>query len=168
MPLISINPHRIQQSEKKASVRYRPLQTNGCRYRSLLCGLVILLVSGILAAAGEAGETPLIPLGISDGQTLRVVALNLGTNRTVKVTVKFLDADGNLLLQSPSTSIASGKMTSFDYPRPSTNGETGRIQIRPVVITTERLSAGCIHITMEVFNDEDGKTTLLWDGPSIL
>ena len=118
--------------------------------------------------AADAGEIPLIPFGISDGQTLRVVALNLATNRTVKLTVKFIDAEGNVIFQTPSTSIASGKMVNFDYPHPANNGETGRIQIRPVAVLSDHFSTGCIHVTAEVFNDEDGKTTVLWDGPSVL
>jgi len=129
---------------------------------------MLLCATGISAKAADPGEIPLIPFGISDGQTLRVVALNLATNRTVKLAVKFLDAGGNLAFQSPSTSIASGKMASFDYPRPSANGETGRIQIRPVAVITDHFSTGCVHMTVEVFNDEDERTTVIWDGPSIL
>ena len=168
MPLIPTNSHRFQQLENRPRRdHYFPLPSTRSRFFRLCCALTLLFATVVLANAADSGETPLIPFGISDGQTLRVVALNLGTNQTVKVTVKFLDADGNLLFQSPSTAIASGKMASFDYPRPSTNGETGRIQIRPVAVTTGHFSTGCVHLTVEVFNDEDERTTVLWDGPSV-
>jgi hypothetical protein len=168
MPLIPTNSHRFQQLEiRPHRDHYSPLPSTRKRFFRLCCALTLLFATVVVAKAANSGETPLIPFGISDGQTLRVVALNLGTNQTVKVTVKFLDADGNLLFQSPSTAVASGKMASFDYPRPSTTGEMGRIQIRPVVVNTGHFSTGCIHLTVEIFNDEDSKTTVLWDGPSV-
>jgi hypothetical protein len=169
MPLITYNLRRFRQPEKQLRRNHYSLLP-GMRRRSfcLFCGFMFLFAMGVFANAADSGETPLIPFGISDGQTLRVVAVNLGTNQTVNVAVKFLDSDGSLLFQKPSIAIPSGKMSSFDYPRPSTNGETARIQIRPVAVTSEHFSKGCIHLTVEIFNDEDGKTTVLWDGPSVL
>jgi hypothetical protein len=139
------------------------------RFLRLSSALLALFFLGAAAHAADANERPLIPLGISDSQTLRVVAFNFTPNRTAKLSVKFLDADGNLLLQIPTVSIAPGKIVTFDYPHPSSgNGDAGRIEIRPVGVLGDRMSMGCLKVTVEIFNDEDGKTTVLWDGPPAL
>ena len=134
----------------------------------LSCIAILLLAMPLSASAIDPADRPLIPFGITDGQTLRVVALNVASNRTAKLSVKFLDTDGNLISQTTAISVSSGKIVTFDFPRASFNNEGGRIQLRPVAVLGDRSSMGIVHVSVEVFNEDDGKTTVLWDGPPVL
>ena len=138
------------------------------RFLRLTAAVLLLAGMTLSARAFDPGERPLIPVGVSDGQTIRVVAWNTSTNRQVKISVKFIDAEGNLVLSLDPATIAAGKIATFDLARAAINNESGREQIRPVAILGDRASAGLIHVTIEVFNNDDGKTTVLWDGPPAL
>jgi len=138
------------------------------RLLGLTAAVLLLGSMTVPARAFDPGERPLIPVGVADGQTIRVVAWNTATNRQAKITVKFVDADGNVVFTSDQAIIAAGKIADFDLQRSTINNDSGRVQIRPVAILGDRSSAGLVHVTIEVFNIDDGKTTVLWDGPPAL
>jgi hypothetical protein len=100
------------------------------------------------------------PVGITFGQTARVNILNTGDRAFIIDGGKFLDSDGNVIAEFRGT-IDPGKTMSFDL-----NGDTlgHRVEIHyviegPVPHLKEAL------ISMEVFNNADGRTTVFLGGP---
>lgn len=130
------------------------------RFQALTSG------SGSLAEANDAPpEVQLIPVGLSDNQTLRIVALNLSKDETPTVTVKFVDNEGNTLLQGAASTIQPDQLATSDLDRSIVAG-TGRIEARAIVTITEQGPPGTLRLSLEVFNNATGQTTVLWAGPS--
>src|SRR5437867_1909059 len=104
------------------------------------------------------------PVGITFGQTARVTAANTGTTAIVIVGGKFLDSDGNVLAEFARQTIEPGEMMSFDLNADDIIRESNRIQIR-VVIESPQPHLRDVRLSLEVFNNADGKTTVFLGGP---
>ncbi len=105
----------------------------------------------------------MVPVGISDNQTLRIVALNLSKDETPTVTVKFVDSEGSSVLQGNAATIQSGQLSTTDLDRGAVSG-TGRVEVRAVVSVTGQDGPGDLRLSLEVFNNATGQTTVLWTG----
>ena len=102
------------------------------------------------------------PVGITFGQTVRGTAANTGT-RAIIVDWTVLDSEGAVLGQSDRQVIEPGKMMSFDLNADDIVRENNRIQIRGVIEGPEPHLRGAA-ISVEVFNNADGKTTVfVWN-----
>src|SRR5882724_5950691 len=104
------------------------------------------------------------PVGITFGQTTRVTAANTGTTAFVIDGCKFLDSDGNVLAEFARQVIEPGKMMFFDLNADDIVRESNRIQIR-VVIEGPQRHLDNLRLSLEVFNNADGKTTVFLGGP---
>ena len=100
------------------------------------------------------------PVGITFGQTARVNILNTGDRAFIIDGSKFLDSDGNVIAEFRGT-IDPGKTMSFDL-----NGDTlgRRVEIHVVIEGPEPHLKGAL-ISLEVFNNADGRTTVFLGGP---
>ena len=103
-------------------------------------------------------------VGITFGQTARVTVANLGTTSFIIDDGKFLDSDGNVLAEFARQVIEPGKMMSFDLNADDIVRESNRIQIR-VVIEGPVPHPRDVRLSLEVFNNADGKTTVFLGGP---
>ena len=102
------------------------------------------------------------PVGITFGQTVRGTAANTGT-RAIVVDWTVLDSEGGVLGQLDRQVIEPGKMMSFDLNADDIVRENNRIQIRGVIEGPEPHLRGAA-ISVEVFNNADGKTTVfVWN-----
>ena len=106
------------------------------------------------------------PVGITFGQTARVTAANTGTTAIIVVGGKFLDSDGNVLAEFERQTIEPGEMMSFDLNADDIIRESNRIQIR-VVIEGPVPHLRDVRLSLEVFNNADGKTTVFIGDPGI-
>ena len=104
------------------------------------------------------------PVGITFGQTARVNLSNTSDRAIIIIGGKFLDSDGNTLAEFGRQVIEPGKIMSFDLNADDIIRERNRIQIRSVIESPEPHLKGAI-ISVEVFNNSDGKTTVFVIGP---
>ena len=104
------------------------------------------------------------PVGITFGQTARVNLSNTSDRAIIIIGGKFLDSDGNILAEFGRQVIEPGKMMSFDLNADDIVRESNRIQIRSVIESSEPHLKGAI-ISVEVFNNADGKTTIFIISP---
>ncbi len=104
------------------------------------------------------------PVGITFGQTVRVNLLNTSDRAIIIIGGKFFDSDGNILAEFGHQAIEPGKIMSFDLNADDIVRERNRIQIRGVIESPEPHLRGAI-ISLEVFNNADGKTTVFLGGP---
>ena len=104
------------------------------------------------------------PVGITFGQTARVTVANTGTTSFIIDGSKFLDSDGNVLAEFARQVIQPGEMMSFDLNADDIVRESNRIQIR-VVIESPQPHLKSLLLSLEVFNNADGKTTVFLGGP---
>jgi hypothetical protein len=131
----------------------------------LIALLLALLTLGASNAEITANAAPPSftnkPFGVARGQTARVSALNF-VDEYIEAGIKFLDEDGNLLAEFRGT-IEPGKTISFDLNRDDLIREGNRIEIHTVIEIPERHRRD-VGISLEVFNNEDGKTTVFTHG----
>ena len=127
--------------------------------------LILLLLIGLALGATKAQANIDIyrPVGITFGQTARVTAANTGTTAIIINNGKFLDSDGNVLAEFRGT-VEPGEMMSFDLNADDIVRESNRIQIR-VVIEGPEPHLRNVRLSLEVFNNADGKTTVFLGGP---
>jgi hypothetical protein len=104
------------------------------------------------------------PVGITFGQTARINLLNTSDRAFVIEGSKFFDSDGNILAEFGRQVIEAGKIMSFDLNADDIIRERNRIQIRSVIESPEPHLRGVV-ISVEVFNNADGKTTVFVIGP---
>jgi hypothetical protein len=104
------------------------------------------------------------PVGITFGQTARVNLLNRSDRAIIIIGGKFFDSDGNTLAEFGRQVIEPGKIVSFDLNADDIIRERNRIQIRGVIESPEPHLRG-VAISVEVFNNADGKTTVFIIGP---
>ena len=102
--------------------------------------------------------------GCAPGQTARLTVLNSGEERGYIINWKFLDAEGRTLARSEEpVMVLLGEMKSFDLDGDTldTAGDRfGRIQMRGVVMTQSNPNESNLRVSVEVFNNADGKTTV--------
>jgi hypothetical protein len=104
------------------------------------------------------------PVGITFGQTARVNLANTSDRAIIIIGGKFLDSDGNTLAEFGRHVVEPGKIMSFDLNADDIIRESNRIQIRGVIESPEPHLRGAA-ISVEVFNNADGKTTVFIIGP---
>ena len=104
------------------------------------------------------------PVGITFGQTARINLSNTSDRAIIIIGGKFFDSDGNILAEFGRQVIEAGKIMSFDLNADDIIRERNRIQIRGVIESPEPNLRGAI-ISVEVFNNADGRTTVFVIGP---
>jgi hypothetical protein len=104
------------------------------------------------------------PVGITFGQTARINLSNTSDRAIIIIGGKFFDSDGNILAEFGRQVIEAGKIMSFDLNADDIIRERNRIQIRGVIESPEPHLRG-VAISVEVFNNADGKTTVFIIGP---
>ena len=132
---------------------------------SLILSTFILAFLTLGAMQAQAFVVNWRPVGITFGQTARVTAANTGTS-AITISGTFLDSDGIILARFDSQVIEPGKMMSFDLNADDIIRESNRIQIRGVIEGPEPHLRGAA-ISVEVFNNADGKTTVFIGDPNI-
>jgi len=132
--------------------------------------MLIALLLAFLALGATKAQAFIIdggrPVGITFGQTARVTAANTGTTAIIIDGCKFLDSDGNVLAEFARQTIEPGKMMSFDLNADDIIRENNRIQIR-VVIEGPIPHLRDVRLSLEVFNNADGKTTVFIGDPNL-
>ena len=129
--------------------------------------MLIAILLAFLALGATKAQAIIInwrPVGITFGQTARVTAANTGTTAIIIDGSKFLDSDGNVLAEFERQTIQPGEMMSFDLNADDIVRESNRIQIR-VVIEGPVPHLRDVRLSLEVFNNADGKTTVFLGGP---
>lgn len=116
-------------------------------------------------------------LGIAEGQTLRINALNLGNRSSnpatgCEVTLRFLDAKGVVLRESV-VQLPAGQGAFLDLRRAPASAQPGRASVRAVLLfgfagggapagPDARQNFDCNIIpTLELFDDSTGRTTVV-------
>lgn len=116
-------------------------------------------------------------IGIAEGQSLRVNALNLGNRSSTPatgcdVTMRFLDAKGGVLRESV-VRLAVGQGAGLDLRRAQVSDKPGRTSVRAVLLfgsagggappgPDARQNLDCnIVPTLELLDDSTGRTTLV-------
>ena len=130
--------------------------------RPLIALLLAFLALGLTKAQAfiiEGGR----PIGIALGQTARVNILNTGDRAFIIEGGKFLDNDGNVISTFRGT-IDPGKTMSFDLNRDSFIREENRVEIH-VVFEGPAPHLHDARLSLEVFNNADGRTTVFLGGP---
>jgi hypothetical protein len=106
-----------------------------------------------------------VPVGIAFGQTARANILNTSDRAIIIIEGKFVDSDSSVLGEFGGT-IEPGKIMSFDLNRDTLPRPENRVQIHVVIEGPEphlRKAA----MSLEVFNNADGKTTAFIGDPAI-
>lgn len=143
------------------------------RSKTLLATVIALVTAAAIWTAWPVGQMHAITdtqintfsWGCTAGQTARINVVN-PTSEVMFVGPCNFDADGNLLIEFGPTRIAPGHTMSFDLPVESIVGPRdsfGRIQMRAVV--TVQRGGPEPHISVEVINNSDGKTTVFVGNP---
>ena len=127
---------------------------------------ILLAFLALGATKAQANIDIYRPVGITFGQTARVTAANTGTTAIIINGVKFLDSDGNVLAEFARQVIEPGEMMSFDLNADDIVRESNRIQIR-VVIEGPVPHLRDVRLSLEVFNNADGKTTVFIGDPNL-
>jgi hypothetical protein len=131
--------------------------------------MLIALLLAFLALGASKAQAIIIegsrPVGIAFGQTARVNILNLSNGAIIIEGGKFLDNDGNVVALFRGT-IGPGKTMSFDLNRDTLSRTESRIQIH-VLIEAPRAHLKDVGMSLEVFNNADGKTTIFIGDPAI-
>jgi hypothetical protein len=140
----------------------------------VLVGAALMLIS--TAAKGQSVYQPGVSfpmIGIANGESLRVNALNMGTSMSTpssscSVTLRFLDAQGQPLKQNVVT-LRPGKAVSLDLNRKAVPSNNHRIEIRAVLLfgysagaapARELLQQYDCNIvpSLEIYSNDTGKT----------
>ena len=127
---------------------------------------ILLAFLALGATKAQANIDIYRPVGITFGQTARVTVANTGTTSFIIGGGKFLDSDGNVLAEFARQVIEPGEMMSFDLNADDIVRESNRIQIR-VVIEGPVPHLRDVRLSLEVFNNADGKTTVFIGDPGI-
>jgi hypothetical protein len=128
--------------------------------------LIAFLLAFLAFGASKAHAIIIIchpSVGIAMGQTARVNVLNLSDRAIIIIGGKFLDADGNVLAEFRGT-IEPRKTMSFDLDRDTLVREENRIQVHAALESPEPHRRQAL-VSLEVFNNADGKTTVFLGGP---
>jgi hypothetical protein len=148
--------------------RCHKLKGKTMKTRSTLPMLIAFLLAFLAFGASKAHAIIIIchpSVGIAIGQTARVNVLNISDRAIIIIGGKFLDENGNLLAEFRGT-IEPGKTMSFDLNRDTLMREQNRIQIHSVLETPEPHLRRSAAISLEVFNNADGKTTVFVGNPN--
>ena len=130
--------------------------------------MLIALLLAFLALGATKAQAIIVnwrPVGITFGQTARVNILNTGDRAFIIDGGKFLDSDGNVIAEFRGT-IDPGKTMSFDLNGDTVPRTENRIEIHFVIEgPVPHLKEAAI--SLEVFNNADGRTTVFIGDPGI-
>ena len=139
------------------------------RFPKVLALITLLALGAIWVPARgseqptEANKAPRLVtglVGLAQGQTARMSVVNWG-DQPVKVELVLLDADGKADIVCNGI-VAPGKSLSDDFPWPCCGD--GRVEVRSelrLVAAQERKPFDQLVATLEIFDDQTGKTTAL-------
>jgi hypothetical protein len=130
--------------------------------------MLIAILLAFLALGATKAQAIIVnwrPVGITFGQTARVNILNTGNRAIIIEGGKFLDSDGNVIAEFRGT-IDPGKTMSFDLDGDTVPRTENRIEIH-VVIEGPVPHLRDLLLSLEVFNNADGKTTVFIGDPNI-
>jgi len=131
--------------------------------------MLIAILLAFLALGATKAQAFIIdgsrPVGITFGQTARVNILNTGDRAFIIDGGKFLDSDGNVIAEFRGT-IDPGKTMSFDLNGDTVPRTENRIEIHFVIEGPEPHLRN-VRLSLEVFNNADGKTTVFIGDPNI-
>ena len=130
-----------------------------------LTKLIAVIAALLMLGASQAGAFVIIggfPVAIARGQTARVNLLNTSDSAMI-INGKFLDADGSVLGAFGGT-LAPGRTTSFDLNRDTLPHPQNRVQLH-FEIQLEDARLRDLRFSLEVFNNADGRTTVLIGNP---
>lgn len=139
-------------------------------------GLLVAFLTMTMSAQAQSGVAFGL-LGMAEGQSLRINALNLGSRSSTpasgcEVTLRFLDAKG-LVLREKVLQLPVGQSASFDLRRAQISDQPGRASVRAVLLfgfagggappgPDVRQNFDCnIVPTLELVDDASGRTTLV-------
>jgi hypothetical protein len=141
--------------------------------RKLFATAIALVVAAALwfswgqrpAQAIQDSEDHPSPIGLTNGQTARLTALNRGQDRGIIIICRFLDSEGRTLSETPEPHLLlPGHMSTFDLNADNINasriGSFGRIQVLGVVRAVGDANDKNLHVSLEVFDNATGKTTV--------
>ena len=108
--------------------------------------------------------------GLARGQTARLNVVNTGEERGYIINWKFLDSTGRVLSEGPQPHlIPVDHYRSFDLNADSVGiagDQFGRIQLRAVLTAFGGPDTRNLHVSVEVFDNDTGKTTFILTNPS--
>lgn len=139
-------------------------------------GLLVVFLTMTMSAQAQPGVAFGL-LGMAEGQSLRINALNLGSRSSTpasgcEVTLRFLDAKG-LVLREKVLQLPVGQSAFFDLRRAQISDQPGRASVRAVLLfgfagggappgPDVRQNFDCnIVPTLELVDDASGRTTLV-------
>lgn len=141
-----------------------------------LSRLVVVLIT--IMSFGLASRATALPLtgdnhidfgmvGITFGQTVRLNTVNVG-NTECTVDLVFLDKNSHVLATFTVT-VAPNNAAFNDLNRDQIVGyPESRVQVRAVMLRNPNETSPCKLVpTLEVFNNEDGRTTLFFSNPEV-
>ena len=144
----------------------------------MVCRRCLLLVFSAMTMSAQAQPGLAFGLlGMAEGQSLRINALNLGSRSSTpasgcEVTLRFLDAKG-LVLREKVLRLSVGQGAFFDLRRAQVSDQPGRASVRAVLLfgvtgggappgPDARQNFDCnIVPTLELVDDATGRTTLV-------
>ena len=130
--------------------------------------MLIAILLAFLALGATKAQAIIVnwrPVGITFGQTARVNILNTGDRAIIIDGGKFLDSDGNVIAEFRGT-IDPGKTMSFDLNGDTVPRTENRIEIH-FVIEGPVPHLRDLRLSLEVFINADGKTTVFIGDPGI-
>jgi hypothetical protein len=108
--------------------------------------------------------------GLARGQAARLNIVNTGEERGYIINWKFLDRTGRVVSEGPQPHlIPVDQFKSFDLDADSlaiAGDQFGRIQLRAVVTALGGPDTKNLHVSLEVFDKDTGKTTFVLTNPS--
>ena len=111
----------------------------------------------------------LAPVGLTLDQTARLNLVNINVANGITISWRFTDAKGAILAQS-STTLGVGKIVSVDFKRhsdslPKELPEQLRAEVQlQLDILTNGVPSDSLRRSLEVFNNNTGKTTVYMGG----
>ncbi|HEX8077417.1 MAG TPA: hypothetical protein VF511_06345 [Chthoniobacterales bacterium] len=116
--------------------------------------------------AADAQRRQTDAVGVSSGQTLRLNLFNRGDERGIFVNWRFLDAEGALVAASERPiAVGLSKVVSIDLNRDAIPRAGNRHQLRAEVNAIGDPNLRNLRVTLEVFDNATGKTTVFVDDP---
>lgn len=153
------------------------MKTLSRRTKLLAVAIAMIALTAIWATWG-AGRVRAVmdveimpsPFGLARGQTARLTILNSGETLGFVINWKFLDSEGRTLARSPEQeAIPTDQFRSFDISADSletADDRFGRIQMRAVVTVIGSTDVSNLRVSVEVFDNATGRTSIFCTNPS--
>lgn len=133
--------------------------------------LVLLLTLGLAVAQADilpGASIGFAPIGMTMNQTARLNLANIGVPNGILITWRFVDASGTVVTKlQEQLFLPFGKIVSVDFKRsadPLSKTDPAaqlRAEVRAQVdILTPTVSSESLRLSLEVFNNDTGATTV--------